>query len=70
MVRIDAENNTITLGPEKAIWGKCLRAENANLILFEELPGPIEVEAQVRYNGRPAKAIVQAMDGNALQVCF
>ena len=28
------------------------------------------MEAQVRYNGRPAKAIVQAMDGNALQVCF
>ena len=70
VVRIDAENNTITLGPEKAIWGKCLRAENANLILFEEQPGPFEVEALVRYNGRPAKAIVQAMDGNALQVCF
>jgi len=70
VVRIDAENNTITLGPEKAIWGKCLRAEEPNLILFEKLPGPIEVEAQVRYNGRPSKAILKAMDGNTLQVCF
>lgn len=70
VVRIDAENNTITLGPEKAVFGKCLRAEEANLILFEEMPGKIEVEAQVRYNGRPARAILEAIDGSALQVCF
>ena len=40
------------------------------MILFEEMPGKIEVEAQVRYNGRPARAILEAIDGSALQVCF
>ncbi len=70
VVRIDVKNNTITLGSEKAILGDGLIAEDVNLILFEELTGSMEVEAQVRYNGKPARAILDSIAGGALKVRF
>jgi len=70
VIRIDAAANTITLGPEEAILGKCLRAKDVNLVLFEELPDRIEVEAQVRYNGKPARAILETGNGGLVQVSF
>jgi len=70
VVKIDTENNTITLGPEEAILGNGLIAKDVNLILYDELTGPIEVEAQVRYNGRPAPATLTPLPGGAVKVHF
>ncbi|OPX84690.1 MAG: tRNA-specific 2-thiouridylase MnmA [Pelotomaculum sp. PtaB.Bin104] len=70
VVKIDPENNTITLGPEEATFGTDLIAGAANLVLYQELAGPIEVEAQIRYNGRPAPATLTPRPDGSLQVHF
>ncbi|OPY57434.1 MAG: tRNA-specific 2-thiouridylase MnmA [Pelotomaculum sp. PtaU1.Bin035] len=70
VVRINTGDNTITLGPEEAILGTGLIAKDVNLILYGELTGSIEVEAQVRYNGRPAPATLIPLPGGAVEVRF
>lgn len=70
VVKIDPENNAITLGPEAAIWGYGLMAKDVNLILYDQLPGPTAVEAQVRYNGKPSQATLTPLPGNAVEVHF
>ncbi|TEB09220.1 tRNA-specific 2-thiouridylase MnmA [Pelotomaculum propionicicum] len=63
VLKIDPENNAITLGPEEAILGDRLIAEDLNLVLYEKLTGPLEVEAQVRYNGVPSPATLTPAPG-------
>ncbi len=70
VVKIDPENNAITLGPEEAIWGSGLIAENMNLILYDKIEGPLELEAQIRYNGRPAPATLFPLPGGRVKVRF
>lgn len=70
VLNIDPENNTITLGPEEAVLGSCLIGEDLNLILYESLGGPLEVEAQVRYNGRPSPALLTPLPGGEVDVSF
>ncbi|SHG71943.1 tRNA 2-thiouridine(34) synthase MnmA [Desulforamulus hydrothermalis] len=70
VVDIDAEQNTITVGPEHAIWGSELLAADNNFILFDKLTGPREVAAQVRYNSRPSPAIIQPAEEGLVKVTF
>lgn len=70
VVHIDPENNAISLGPEEAILGSDLIAGDVNLILYDEITGPLEVEAQVRYNGRPAPATLTPLHGGGVNVHF
>ena len=70
VVKIDPENNAITLGPEEAILGTALIAKDVNLILYDKLEGPVEVEAQVRYNGKPALATLTPLTGGVVSVRF
>jgi tRNA-specific 2-thiouridylase len=70
VVKIDPEKNAITLGPEEAILGSGLIAEDINMVLYEKLEGTMEVEAQIRYNGRPAPATVEPLPGGRIGVRF
>lgn len=70
VVSIDPENNTVTLGTEEAILGTALIAEDVNMILYPGLEEPLEVEAQVRYNGRPAPATLTPLAGGEISVRF
>ena len=70
VVRIDPENNSITVGTEEAILGTGLIAEDVNLILYDQLAGPLEVAAQVRSNGRPAPATLEPLPGGGVKVRF
>lgn len=70
VVKMDPENNAITLGPEEAILGSDLIAGDINLILYDEITGPLEVEVQVRYNGSPAPAILTPLHGGVLKAHF
>ncbi|RJQ25831.1 MAG: tRNA 2-thiouridine(34) synthase MnmA [Peptococcaceae bacterium] len=70
VVAIDPEKNTVTVGPEEATYGRTLEAADLNLILYNELVTPLEVEAQIRYNARPAPATVSSLTGGRLQVYF
>lgn len=70
VVKIDPENNAVTLGPEEAILGSDLIAGDINLILYDEITDPFEVEAQVRYNGRPAPATLTPLPEGDVKVHF
>ena len=45
----DTERNTITLGPESALFSKALTAHRINLIACESMEKPIRVTAKTRY---------------------
>ncbi|MDD4169128.1 MAG: tRNA 2-thiouridine(34) synthase MnmA [Desulfotomaculaceae bacterium] len=70
VIKIDPENSTITLGPEEATFSTDLIAGEANLILYQEIAAPIEVEAQIRYNSRPAPATLTPRPDGCLQFHF
>lgn len=70
VIAIDPVKNTVTVGPEEAVYGSSLVAGGLNLILYDELAAQIEVEAQIRYNARPAPATAVPLDGDRLRVHF
>lgn len=70
VIKIDPAENSVTLGPEEAILGTDLIAEDNNMVLYDKLEGPLEVDAQIRYNGRPAPATINPLPGGSLSVHF
>lgn len=70
VVNIDKEHNTITVGPEEAIFDTELIAKDLNLVLYDTITDTLEVQAQVRYNGSPAPATVKLLDGGRMHVHF
>lgn len=52
----DMEKNTVTVGPESALYARGLMAGDMNWIAIENLTGPLRVEVKTRYRqaGRPA----------------
>lgn len=70
VVDIDPRRNSVVLGPEEAILGDELVSEDNNFILIEKITEPMEVEAQIRYNARPAPAVIIPMGDGRLRVRF
>ena len=70
VVDIDPATNTITVGPEKSILSNMLVSSDNNFIHLEELNGPMAVEAQIRYNAKPAPATIKPLPGNRVEVIF
>ncbi|MGB9803003.1 tRNA 2-thiouridine(34) synthase MnmA [Desulfofundulus sp.] len=70
VVDIDPERNAVVLGPEDAILGDELVAEDSNFILIEKLAGPMDVSAQIRYNSHPAPAVISPMSDGRVLVRF
>lgn len=52
------EKNTVTVGPESALFASALRAEDWNWFPFETLTQPISVMAKARYRHIPQSATV------------
>ena len=70
VVRIDAENNEVVLGVDGEQYAKELIATDVNWISIAELKEPVAVEAKIRYQARPAKAIVQPRENGQIRVAF
>ena len=66
----DMEANTVTVGPESALFATTLVADNWNWFPFESLTAPIQVMAKARYRHTPQPATVYPMDGNKAKVVF
>ncbi len=54
----DMEKNTVTVGPNEALFSTTLIAEDWNWFPFETLTKPISVTAKARYNQPPQSATV------------
>lgn len=66
----DMEANTVTVGPNEALFRRSLIAEDLNWFPFPALTGPITVTAKARYNQPPQAATVYPEENGAVRVVF
>lgn len=66
----DMDANTVTVGPESALFATTLLADNWNWFPFETLTEPIRVMAKVRYRHIPQPATVYPMENGIAKVVF
>lgn len=70
VTRINAQDNTVTLGEEGSQYARVLTADRLNWIPFDELAKPLQVTAKVRYQARPAPAVVTPLEDGRVRVEF
>ena len=66
----DMAANTVTVGPESALFATTLLADNWSWFPFETLSEPIRVMAKARYRHIPQPATVYPMEDGAAKVVF
>ena len=66
----DMANNTVTVGPEDALYTKTLIARGWNWIPFPALSAPMQVNAKARSRHIPQSAVVYPMDDGSAKVVF
>ena len=70
VTKINAVDNTVTLGREGTQYRRELEVERLNFIPFDNLTEPMEVTAKVRYQAVPSKAIITPLAGGRVSVVF
>ncbi|MFH1006389.1 MAG: tRNA 2-thiouridine(34) synthase MnmA [Candidatus Latescibacterota bacterium] len=70
VVAIDREKNAIIVGNEEEVYADHLVAAELNWIAIDELTGPMEVRAKIRYLHPEAEAVVSRMDRDSVSVTF
>ena len=68
--RKDMQANTVTVGPESALFATTLRANSWNWYPFENLTEPIRVMAKARYRHIPQPATVYPEEDGFAKVVF
>ena len=66
----DMEMNTVTVGPNEALFATTLRAKDWNWIPFPALTEPLRVTARARYNQKEQPATVYPDEGGFARVVF
>jgi tRNA-specific 2-thiouridylase len=66
----DMAANTVTLGPENALYTKRLEARDANFIAVEKIEKPRRVSVATRYQAREAGAVVEQTGETSFRVDF
>lgn len=70
VVDLDKKRNAVIIGENSDVFGEGLYADAVNWIAFPELTEPIQLEAMIRYNARPAKATVYPAKDGQIKVIF
>ena len=66
----DMQANTVTVGPNEALFSKALRANNWNWFPFPELTGPMTVTAKIRHSQLELPATVYPEENGFARVEF
>lgn len=66
----DMEKNTVTVGPESALYAQGLIAGDMNWIAVEDLTGPMRVEVKTRYRQAEQTATVSPLTDGRVRVDF
>ena len=66
----DMEKNTVTVGPESALFTTTLIADDFNWISIPELTAPMQVKAKARYRQVEQPATVYPLDNGLVKVVF
>ena len=69
VTKIDADKNTITVGPESGIFTTELKAKNINWISIAELTAPMKVKAKIRQQHKEAPALISPI-GQEVSIVF
>lgn len=70
VTKIDAVLNRVTLGEEGSQYASSLLADDLNFIPFDILDKPLQVHAKVRYQARPAEAVLTPVEHGRVRVDF
>jgi tRNA-specific 2-thiouridylase len=68
VVELDVENNRVVVGDESALERDECIAERCNFHPFDQLTGPLEVTAKIRYNHPGAPATITPLGDNRVEV--
>ena len=66
----DMEANTVSVGPESALYHKTLIADDVNWIAIPELTAPLRCKAKTRYRQQEEWATVTPLVDGKIQVTF
>jgi len=66
----DMEKNTVTVGPNEALFSTTLLADDWNWFPFPALTEPLKVSAKARYNQAPQPATVYPEENSLARVVF
>ncbi len=66
----NAAGNTVTLGPDSALYTRNLTAEEMNWISIPSLNGPMAVTAKTRHSQREAAALAEPLPEGRIRVVF
>lgn len=70
VLKKDLTANTVTLGPDSALYTRELTADQVNWISIPSLEGPLSVTAKTRHSQREAAATVEPLPGRRIRVSF
>jgi tRNA-specific 2-thiouridylase len=70
VIRIEAETNTIVLGPKALLYKDRLRAENLNWVSIPVPASRIRAEARIRFGHEAAPCLIAAWDQDKVELCF
>ena len=73
VLKMDAAENRVTVGPESDLWGSTAQLRDVNWIAFDAPAAPVRAEVRIRYRHTPAQATitpVQATGGARAEVRF
>ena len=70
VVSKNMENNTVTVGPNEALFHNALNAKDFNWIPFPALPEPIRVTAKIRHSQTEQPATVYPEEKGVVRVVF
>ncbi len=64
------QDNTVTLGKEEELFNETVFVTDVNIISGKEITSPIEVEAMLRYNQKPQRALCYPSCDGVTKVVF
>ena len=65
----NSEKNEVIVGEEKELYQKEVLVEDINLLLFDEIKEPIEVEVKTRYSTKSARATIM-QENKIIKIIF
>ncbi len=70
VLALNIADNTVTLGPDEALYSDTLLATDPHLILTDHIDGTMRVKAKIRSRHPEQDAVVTQPDANTLRVVF
>ena len=70
VIGFNEKKNELIVGEEKQLYKREMKVSDVNLILFEKIENPLEVDVKIRYAAKPARAIINSLEDGTIQVIF